>query len=464
MKIIKKSISFIFLLIISLSLISALNVQVNQLDNNEVLIPELGNSVSIRINITNLGNTDEIQLYNLVGFNMEPEEKISLPSGKSTVVELILSPIGQITQRGHFSMTYFIMGKDGSSIQEKISFKIIDLKDSFEVGSGNIDPQTNSITLYIWNKENFNFGNVKAKFSSPFFELNEEFTLLENQKKEFTIQLDKEKFKELMAGFYTLKVQIETNGKIADVEGVIKFVEKDLLTTTSESSGFIINTETIKKVNEGNVILGSETLVKKNIISRLFTTVNPEPDSVERQGATIFYTWSRSIKPGETLEITVKTNWFFPLLIILLLVIIVVLLRLYTTSTLILRKKVNFVRAKGGEFALKVSIYVQAKKYVERVNIIDRLPPLVKMYEKFGSEQPTRIDEKNRRVEWNFERLESGEKRILSYIIYSKVGVLGRFILPTATAVYEKDGEIKESESNRAFFVAEQRNQDIQEE
>jgi len=121
-----------------------------------------------------------------------------------------------------------------------------------------------------------------------------------------------------------------------------------------------------------------------------------------------------------------------------------------------LRKKISFVRAKGGEFALKVSIFVEAKKYVERVNVIDRLPPLVKVHERFGAEQPTRVNEATKRIEWNFEKLEAGEMRTLTYIIYSKVGVLGKFALPTATAVYEKDGEIHETESNKAFFIAEQ--------
>ena len=45
----------------------------------------------------------------------------------------------------------------------------------------------------------------------------------------------------------------------------------------------------------------------------------------------------------------------------------------------------------------------------------------------------------------------------MSYIIYSKIGVVGKFSLPTAIAVYEKDGKIHEAESNRAYFVAEQR-------
>ena len=73
------------------------------------------------------------------------------------------------------------------------------------------------------------------------------------------------------------------------------------------------------------------------------------------------------------------------------------------------------------------------------------------------------MDEKNRRIEWNFEKLEAGEIRVISYIIYSKVGVLGKFALPSASAIFEREGEIKEERSNRAFFLAEQRTKDEEE-
>ncbi|MEK6913465.1 MAG: hypothetical protein AABW47_02225, partial [Nanoarchaeota archaeon] len=125
--------------------------------------------------------------------------------------------------------------------------------------------------------------------------------------------------------------------------------------------------------------------------------------------------------------------------------------------------KVSFVRAKGGEFALKVSVIVSARKYVEKVHIIDRLPPLVKLHERFGGELPKKVDERNGRMEWDFAKLQAGEARIISYIIYSKVGVLGKFALPTTKAVYEKDGEVHESESNHAFFIADQIRKDREE-
>ena len=55
------------------------------------------------------------------------------------------------------------------------------------------------------------------------------------------------------------------------------------------------------------------------------------------------------------------------------------------------------MRAKGGEFALKVTV-VTARKFIEKVTIVDRLPFVAKLYEKFGAEKPSRIDEKNRRL------------------------------------------------------------------
>jgi len=46
---------------------------------------------------------------------------------------------------------------------------------------------------------------------------------------------------------------------------------------------------------------------------------------------------------------------------------------------------------------------------------------------------------------------------VIHYLVYSKVGVLGKFALPSATAIYEKEGKVKETTSNRAFFVSETR-------
>ena len=41
-------------------------------------------------------------------------------------------------------------------------------------------------------------------------------------------KLNKEDFKRLMAGFYTLNVEVITGDQKANIEGIIKFTEKDI--------------------------------------------------------------------------------------------------------------------------------------------------------------------------------------------------------------------------------------------
>jgi len=458
-----KKILVLLLIGLLISFISAINLKVEKQSSDEVMIGEIDNPASFDLRITNSGPADSFLFYNLLGFGMAPKGTVLINKGETKNVKLMIYPRENFDFRGFYTFQYFIQAQDSSEIAEELTVEIIDLKDAFEVGSGEIDPELNSLEIYIHNKKNFNFEKINVAFSSNFFNVEKEFSLGGNQREDFDVQLNKDDFKKLMAGFYTLNAEVMVGDKKANVEGIIKFIEKDIVTTTKKQYGFIINTKIIKKTNEGNVLAKSEIIIKKNIISRLFTSFSPEPDVVERQGAEISYTWNKEIKPGESLEIVVKTNWLLPLLLILFVVVIVILVKQYSKTDLILKKRVSFVKAKGGEFALKVSVLVNAKKYIERINIIDKLPNLVKVYERFGGEKPSKIDEKNKKIEWYFEKLEQGETRMMSYIVYSKIGVVGKFALPSASAIYEKEGEIHESESNKAFFIAEQKDEGIEE-
>lgn len=454
----------IVLILLLLPSIIAINLDVDKISTEETMISGLKAPVVFNLSITNLGQTDNFEFFNLLGFEMFPIGTTPITAGETKEIELKISPIGEFDQLGLYTFQYFIRGQDNTQLEEQLTFRIIELQDAFIIGSAEVDADSNSIKIFIENIVNFNFEDLNVKFSSVFFEFEETFDLEPKERKEFDVELSIEDFNKLTAGFYTLNAEISIEDETADIEGLIKFTEKNLITTTKKDSGFFVSTEIITKTNEGNTIEKSETIVEKNIISRLFTTLNPEPDVVDRIGTRVEYTWARELKPGESIEITTKTNWLFPVVVILLLIVTIILIKRYTKTNLVLRKKVSFVRTKGGEFALKVTILINAKRYIERVNIIDRLPALVKVHERFGGVEPVRIDEKTKRLEWNFEKLEPGEVRMLSYIIYSKVGVLGKFALPKATAIYDREGKIKETESNRAFFVSETKEAKVDEE
>jgi hypothetical protein len=450
----KRVILVLFLLI--LPSVFALSLNIDKSGSNEALILGLDKPAIFNVDIKNNGPSDNLIFYTFYTPNFFPKGTTPISSGETKTVKLEVYPPEGIKATGFQTFDYYIMGQDGSEIKQSLTVNVVNLEDAFEIGSGEIDSESETMTIYIHNKVNFEFKGLNVHFSSPFFKVEDTFDLGPNKRKDFTVELNKEDYNKLMAGYYTMNAEVKIDDIKADIEAPIKFLEKNILTETSKDSGLIINTKTITKTNEGNVIATSETIIKKNIISRLFTTFSPEPTSVNRQGFKVYYTWNPEIKPGESYVIKVRTNGFFPFILILLIIAIAVMTKYFSSRNLVIRKRVSFVRAKGGEFALKVSVIVNAKKYIEKVNIIERLPPLVKLHNKFGQEVPARIDERNKRIEWRFEKLHEGETRILSYIMYSKVGVMGKFALPRTTALFEREGKIMERNSNQAFFVVEQ--------
>lgn len=459
-----KKIAFSLLIFLIIPTVFAIEMEVTPKQDYGILVVDTNTPALYDISVKNKGTIDYVTFYNLAGFRMAPFGSEKFLPLETKEIQLIFYPPENFNQRGFYIFPYYIRSSDGSEIEEKAMVKIIELKDVFEVGSGDFDPSSNSVEIFIQNKEKLRFHKINAVFKSSFFDFEKEFSLEPLERKSFTVKLDKENFKKLMAGFYTLNSDVIVDGKKENIQGTIKFTEKDILTTNKKEFGLFINTNIIKKSNEGNIITSSEITIEKNIISRLFTTLNPEPTSVDRSGFEVFYSWNKNLKPGESLEVKITTNWFYPFLIILLIVLIAVLVKKYTTGNLNLRKKVSFVKTKGGEFALKVSIIVEARKHTEKITIIDKIPSIVDIYGKFPAvERPTKVDTKNKRIEWNISELNSGERRILSYIIFSKVGILGKFELPSATAIYESEEKVIESRSNKAFFVSEQRKEFITE-
>jgi hypothetical protein len=119
----------------------------------------------------------------------------------------------------------------------------------------------------------------------------------------------------------------------------------------------------------------------------------------------------------------------------------------------VVKKTVQQVRTRGGEFALRVNLKVKARDYVEKIRIVDRIPSMVKLFDQYGLTKPDRIDERLKMLEWNVSGMSAGEERVFSYIVYSKIGVVGKFELPQAGAIYEYLGKIRESTSNAAYFI-----------
>ena len=443
-------------LILSISLVSAIDLEIEKKPINDVIISELDKPAVYSLTIKNNGERDSFEMYSLVSVDIEPKTPFSLSRGETKEITIRITPSETIKKNpGVFSFVYKIKGFNTGTQEDILTMDIVNLKDALQVTSESINPDSKNALITIENLENFNFENIDAKFSSVFFSFSQSLSLESLESTTFTVPLDSEKLSSLMAGSYILTADLTIDGYEETLESTIKFLEKSGISTDESEEGFFIKRVDIEKRNDGNLPAVAEITIEKNTLSRAFTTFSLAPSKTERTGMTTSYYWAKELRPGESLNVVAKTNWIIPIVLVIAIVVLAVLSNIYLKSDLKLTKKISQVRTKGGEFALKVTIHSRARKYIEKINVVDKLPPIVKLYKRYGTIVPDKIDEKNRRLEWNIESLNEGEDRILSYIIYSKIGVVGRFELPPAKAIYEKSARIKETRSNRVFFVSE---------
>jgi hypothetical protein len=424
---------------------------------SNVFVKEFENPVTVEVEITD-AQTGTYNLYTLSDIYLEPRDWFKITTGSAKKTMTILPNENLDSKEGLYTFNYILNYRDlDQKVDNQITINILKLENVLEIGSESVDSEAENLTFYVKNKQNVNLEGLSAEFSSLLFETKKEFDLKPYEKKEFTVSVDPDKLRKTKAGVYVIDSVFSTDKDDVKISGNLYLGEKKGIMTTEDKSGWIVRTTTVRKINSGNILENVEVTITKNIFSRLFTSFNVEPTQVERNGFTIDYIWRKDkLGPTEMFVVTSKTNYFFPLLIIIFIALVLFGIRRYSQTKIEVIKSVSPMRTKNDEFALKVRLTVKSSRSVENVSLIDRVPAIVKIYKQFGTVKPNKIDADSRRVTWNIGDLKAGEERVFSYIIYAKVGVVGKFSLPGALAVFEKDGNIHEVESNQVFYLNDQ--------
>ena len=225
----------------------AIDLDIEQKEAKNVMVVGLNTPAVFNLEITNNDNSDEFSFFNLVGYTMEPKDPVQINRDETKDVVVKFYPREDLSIRNFYAVQYFIRGSDSSEQVEKLTVKVIDLKDAFEIGAEDIDPESNSLNIYIHNKENFDFGDMNVKFDSRFFDLEKDITLGPNEREDFAIELNKDDFKEAIAGFYTIGAEITVDDLTAEIEESIKFVEKEIVEDTTTEQGGVISVILIEK-------------------------------------------------------------------------------------------------------------------------------------------------------------------------------------------------------------------------
>lgn len=442
------------LLVIALifPLVSGLSVSVT--DKSPVVIAGTNEPAVYEFKIErNGGDSSEFELISLEGLSFSPRGYFAVDN--SGIVEVKVFPNSDVlrNKRGLNTLSYKLIGQKLDSYEGTINMRIVGLDDVISIYPENVLPGDEALDVGIQNMQNIMLENISVEMSSSLFSGSARVSLAPYEKKVVGVNLDTAKMSRLVAGPYIVSAVLQYGSAKAKTEGIVNYLEKEGTSVSRTKSGLLVRKYTLTKTNEGNVPVDAKIEVKKNVISRLFTSFSVEPSSAQRGAFFVNYLWERNLGPSEVLSVTVSTNYTIPFIIILLIVIAAVLVKAANRTNVVLKKRVSFVKTKGGEFALKVTLNVSARKDANNIKLIDYIPHSSKLYEGYGR-KPDEVHEHERRLAWNIDRLNAGEERVFSYVIYSQIRVVGRFELPTAKVMFDSAAGKEIVLSNKAYFVS----------
>ncbi|MBS3090103.1 hypothetical protein J4461_04485 [Candidatus Pacearchaeota archaeon] len=443
----------IFLSILSLLIIPSViaAISVEKIDKGSVVIAELDNPAVFDFIITNNGQADSVEIFSLLGVSFSPRGTFEIQTGKTTI-EVKAYPNKAIRKiPGPYIFEYQIKGRE--SFKDTLTITIAKLEDTITIEGSNFKPGDTMVNVTFANVQNTYINNMKVSLRSEFFDESRIISFKPYESQTFSIPINMEKARKLNAGRYILSASVTLEDANARIEGILNYLEQQGTSISTISDGIIVKQTTIKKTNEGNTQLTDTITTKRDVLTRLFTSYSREPLSEKRSGLIVEYQWEENLTPGESWFVTTTTNYTLPFILLLLIVVVGLLVSRYSRTHVKVIKEVSYVKTRGGQFALKVRVSIKARSHVDSVQLVDRLPGMTKLYEKFGT-KPDKFDSSTRRLFWNIDRLEAGEERVFSYIVYSTIDILGRYELPPAVAVFEKGGDTHEIISNRAFFVS----------
>ena len=431
---------------------SALDVDVEF--DNDIFINDFNVPVNFTVDFNDVVS-GEYNVYTLADLYISPSEIFKL--SKDTSMEFSILPYDRLDMLGSYVFTYIINYRDIDKISKKMTLKFYDFEDVVNIETNNIDFEDGVVQIYVENTVDVDLKNLTAKFSSILFNFESTFDLDGEEVKVFEVEVDESLLKKTKAGTYVIDAEFQSDTGKKEILGKLYLDAKKGIEVSEEFKGFFVRRQMVSRVNDGNTVEMIEIKVSRDMFSRLFTSFDREPLSINREGGRVYYSWESKLNPDEEYKIAVTTNYFYPILIVILISLVIWGVKKIFATKVYVKKVVSPIKTKNGEFALRVTLNIKARWNVEELSLIDRVPNTVKLYRKSFNIHPESVDVTTRSMKWEIEELDAGEERVFSYIVYSRVGYVGKFSLPKAIVKYKIDDVAKQDSSNSVFFLAEQK-------
>jgi len=454
---------FIFLMLFSISVIAEL--EVTQETISDTILPTQTGLVYLKV--TNKEFFDQAEIRYSDDFwrlKLEPRV-VNLPIHEQQVVKVYAYPLSN-TKPGNYVINLVFWSISDSKVEGEYPLKL-DLVDpdkaiDIELLDQKIDPRKKDFPFKVKFTNNYDISienvevNVKNELFSKRRVLN--FGPREEKVEEFSISLDS-----------------LTEQKKYPIEFLFSMDNKQLTKITKEVyiSHLSEITKTEKQINkvfssvkEIIIINGADTVAEEHykeefsVFGKLFTLIRPKPTKIIREGDKYTYVWDITLEPLESYKITITKTYQGFLIIIFSLLVLFGLCYYWFGKEVEIDKKVLTMRKERegiSNFKILLNIKNKSNRPLYNVRVLDKLPELIKPLKDFGTLKPVSVKTTKTGVAliWNIPLLSKKEEIAISYRVESKLHIVGKLLLSTATAKYRnRHGRIVKSSSNKLMVFS----------
>ncbi|HLP79465.1 MAG TPA: hypothetical protein VK158_02425 [Acidobacteriota bacterium] len=430
-----------------------------------------GETAEFSLTVSNLGaESDRLTLY-----STDPQWRvyfegsiIRLGPKESKTISVLLDPSSSVQVGKVHSIPLVLRSlTDDESVSVKVSVLLASQSQKTYAPSVFIDAVVNEnnqidptvpidVTLRLINKNPLDINSLVVTLTSPLF--NEEFStqLAPNDQvtKILSYKINPQTPPQKAYVDIALKANNISLGSMKRVQleviPALPGFEREVVTEEKE---WLKEVYVVKLFNNGNVEATEKVQLESSFLQRLFTQSDIEPTYQKIDGE-YYSVFDVTLAPGTGLQLSVVKNYQpFAITTAILLVVVLVCVTLYylLRSAVVIRKEVRVIeQQEEGVSKMKVLLHVKNRtgKLLENVKVIERTPNITEVDKQFavGTLKPTKIvahGSKGTLVRWDFATLEPYEERIITYIINSKLSILGDIGLPASIVKYDTYGQTR---------------------
>jgi len=404
------------------------------------------------------------QSYKLSGILVEPK--------KSKTFELRIYP--KNIRHGQKSVKITMKSEDTK--EEIRKYIKINIKSEYTIPSylpsiglkiylpseGKIDPRKDAVfRIELKNKNLLSLEDVELELKSNLIEGKKTgITLepLERKVEDFTIKFNPVEIPKKETLVATATVENRTFVSIEDFY-IISYYE-DFLQKEETKKKILKWIREISVVNTGNAEKDETIKIKTTSLRSLFSYTKPKAEII-KDGEQRYFVWSLKLGPQESETLYIILN-FRPIFTLLLIVAVAILMYYHRRSPVVIKKSYSdlSIKHKGiSKLTIVLNVRNRSKKVLTDIEVIDRIPSITDIEREFkvGSLHPAKIlkhKQKGTILKWEIESLESGEERVINYVMKSKLVILGMFKIPQAIVRCRTEQGIKSSAKSNSLTIS----------